>query len=229
MCLITELEPGFNPFEAVEILNDSEATMNKDGVSLTDVYTNTVTWGYCVEDITHMLDPEKHYVVHQRYATRGSNGSSLRHPFKVDDELWLMHNGTLSETYLKQWEVYSLPESQSDTSALAAKLFATAPLSGYSPQQLMARLKRDLEGNVLTLIGYGQVLHSEPLIALKPCISVSNLYSLSYTLHTDIDNSVGFYDTELNMYVYRDWFESDDAYYDEYDLYLNRELMELNF
>ncbi len=235
MCLITELIPGFNLDGAIELLLDSEHTMNKDGISVSDIQTGTVQFASSVHEIIHLLYSEKHYLIHQRYATRGGNLKRLRHPFKIDNELWLAHNGTLSDSYLRGFGVTELKNNESDTSALADALYRQAPLSGHSPQQLMARLQRNLMGNVLTLIGYGQVIHSEQLIEINPFISVSNLYSLSNYGYQDdspyafLHENCGedwFYDDEINLIVDRSCYSHDHEFYDAYDDWLNRELME---
>jgi hypothetical protein len=236
MCLITELIPGFNLDDAIELLLDSEATMNKDGISVSDVAEGAVHFANSVNEIMHLLYSEKHYLIHQRYATRGGKLKTLRHPFKIDNELWLAHNGTLGEAYLKSFGINKLKLDESDTSALANALYRTAPLSGHSPKQLMTRLQRNLGGNVITLIGYGQVIHSEQLIEINPFISVSNLYSLTnygfddsgYANSADCGDD-WFFDEEINLVVDKACYQNEQDFWDAYEEWLNRDLMELSY
>jgi len=179
MCLITELTPSFNLDTAIRTLLDSESTLNQDGISVTDVHNSTVVYAEQVCDITYLLDPVKHYVIHQRYATRGGNRPELRHPFRIDTELLLAHNGTLTASYLRTFGIEGLEPNESDTSALSKQLRRQAPLSGYSPTDLMDRLRHNIGNNIITIVGYNHVWHSKDLIELDPSIFVSNLYSLS--------------------------------------------------
>ena len=95
MCLIIH-KP--QPMSRVDdfILDNAEA-INPDGFGIVYTDDNSCYTTMDYDKARELLDVNRPYVAHYRYATRGVVNTSNTHPFPITENMWLFSNGTVAD------------------------------------------------------------------------------------------------------------------------------------
>lgn len=96
---------------------------NPDGFGMQMLDTGTVHRTMDIQEAAEYLRSERPFIAHARLTTRGKTNLKNTHPFKIDDDNWLFHNGTVATPP-------KYPASKPD-SQFVAETLATVPWKSW--------------------------------------------------------------------------------------------------
>jgi gamma-glutamylaminecyclotransferase len=200
MCLIILKE---TPTARIpDYILDNAETLNPDGFSVLYLddgqLIKTMDYTQCVP----LLDVDRPYAVHYRYATRGKVGSAYCHPYTIAPKTYLFSNGTVADLGSKD---------VCDTDVVAEYL-------GYIPKQYWDELLSMTETRFLivdkklTATTYGEWHERDGILYSKAnCFSKNVGYNLkSWSYPTSYKNSISAADKSW-------WDDEDEEDFDDYE------------
>ena len=95
MCLIIHKPKAKSRID--DFIIDNAEDINPDGFGIVYTDDNSCITTMDYDKARELLDVDRPYVAHYRYATRGAINLDNTHPFPITENMWLFSNGTVSD------------------------------------------------------------------------------------------------------------------------------------